>query len=270
MLVNSAGGTWREIARVTTTGTTTVNIPNTYSQLGFFVVGGGGSGHGDFNSAGHPGNGGNGGCVNHWEIPMSGNTVVVTVGAGGGKSASKGSSKNGSASFVVYNENTYTSDGGYGGTNDANHGMCINTVQTNSGVGGIYIYTSPSSNLAYLEWRATHTALETTVISGTTLNGGAVGQNGYPNPFDETDTNLYGAGGGGGFNAYSGPVWNAPISGGTTGGGTGGYGAYNTSTNKGLDATFYGGGGGGASFSSSHTYGQGGAGYQGIVIIYGK
>lgn len=54
------------------------------------------------------------------------------------------------------------------------------------------------------------------------------------------------------------------------GGGRGGGGRNNNATNRGGDATFYGAGGGGGAFSSNHGYGAGGAGYQGIVIIYGK
>lgn len=256
---------WKEVARITTIGTTTISLPPC-SQLGFFIVGGGGSGHGDFSNARSSGNGGNGGCVNSWIIPINGNIVNITVGKGG----ASGGSRSGESSSITYNGTTYTSSGGYGGTNNSGNS---NTKQINSGIGGSARWGGYPSIDMY-NWCSTHTALEIypdpTVTWG---NYGAKGEDGLPNPFDPLDINLYGAGGGAGQNAFNVPSYyytGPAISGGTNGGGTGGYGANNASTNKGLDATFYGGGGGGASFSSNHAYGQGGAGYQGIVIIYGK
>ena len=256
---------WVEIMRVTTIGTTTVNLPKIYKQLGFFVVGGGGSGHGDFSGGGNSGSGGNGGCVNHFIVPFNMSSCSVTVGRGGITGQSRKNSNNGSASYVVYDGVTYQSNGGYGGSNTPGK---ANTKQKNSGIGG-FARWGGYQNLAMYNWCANHTALE--VYPGTTTTYGGKGENGLPNPFDEADTNLYGAGGGGSQNAYLPTGYVGPaISGGVRGGGSGGYGNNNTATNRGQDGSFYGAGGGGGSFSSNHSYSQGGAGYQGIIIIYGK
>ena len=90
------------------------------------------------------------------------------------------------------------------------------------------------------------------------------GGDGIECPFYSTG-DKYGAGGAGGNTAY---IHNALQQyGGDTGGGNSGYGNDNTPQNRGADATFYGGGGGGSAFSSNHTYGIGGNGHSGIVII---
>ena len=258
---------WEEVARITTIGTTIISLP-TCSELGFFIVGGGGSGHGDFNSSRHTGNGGNGGCVNSFVVPFSVTSCSVTVGKGGAYGPSQYGSNNGSDSYVSYNGTTYASIGGYGGSNTPN---ISNIKQENSGIGGCARWCGYSSIDMY-NWCSTHTSLEIypdqTVTWG---NYGSMGEDGLPNPFDKSDTNLYGSGGGGSQNAYdipSGYCVGPAILGGTNGGGDGGYGSNNAITNKGQDGSFYGAGGGGGSFSSNHTYSQGGAGYQGIVIIY--
>lgn len=256
---------WVEIMRVTTIGRKTVNLPQKYKQLGFFVVGGGGSGHGDFRGGGNSGSGGNGGCVNHFTVPFNASSCSVTVGRGGSTGRSQNNSNNGSASYVVYNGVTYKSDGGYGGSNTQGK---ANTKQENSGIGG-FARWGGYENSAMYNWCANHTALE--VYPGTKTTYGGKGENGLPNPFDETDTNLYGAGGGGSQNAYRPVGYVGPaISGGVKGGGAGGYGRDNTMENRGQDGSFYGAGGGGGTFSSNHSHSQGGAGYQGIIIIYGK
>ena len=256
---------WVEIAKITTIGTTEVSLPK-YREIGFFVVGGGGSGHSDFSTTRWTGSGGNGGCVNHFTVPFTTTSCTVVVGSGGAKTGVKGSkSNNGSPSSIVYNGITYKSDGGFGGSNSKGE---LNTKQVNSGLGGFGKWGGYNDEAMYV-WCANHPASE--LYPGTIIPGGK-GENGLPNQFDETDTNLYGAGGGASQNAYYpttlyvGPA----IPGGVKGGGDGGYGNNNANTNMGQDGSFYGAGGGGGSFSSKHTYSRGGAGYQGIVIIYGK
>lgn len=264
---------WIEIARFTTIEKNIqhiLTIPQYIKNLGFFIVGGGGSGHGDFNNARSPGNGGNGGCVNSWIIPINGNIFNITVGKGGASGKSQSNSNNGESSSITYNGTTYTSSGGYGGTNNSGN---LNTKQINSGIGGCARWGGYPSIDMY-NWCSTHTALEIypdpTVTWG---KNGSKGEDGLHNPFDPLDINLYGAGGGAGqnvFDAPSGYYIGPAILGGINGGGAGGYGFDNTIQNIGQDGTFYGAGGGGGSFASKHIYSQGGAGYQGIIIIYGK
>jgi hypothetical protein len=259
---------WEEITRVTSIGSSTVTIPSSkYSTIGLFVVGGGGSGHGDFNTARHSGNGGNGGCVNHFIVPFySGSTsAIVIVGGGGASVSSKADSNNGSFSSVTYNGHTYVSDGGYGGNNNKD---TINTSQTNSGLGGKYKAGELSADV--YNWISTHTSKETGTINSSTYIG-SKGCDGVLNKFDPTDLNFYGSGGAAGVNAYypNDDRRYPQISGGQTGGGKGGGGDDNNEMNKGGNGLFYGAGGGGGAFSSKHTNSIGGAGHQGIVIIYG-
>lgn len=272
--------TWVEIARYDsyeTDGAHTLNIKG-FSKLGFFVVGGGGSGHGDFNWSGHSGNGGNGGQVRSFIVSINGNQCTTILGAGGSGCVSQSSSNPGSASSITYNGVTYTADGGYGGTNDTESS---NRIQEYSGIGGRYCYCMQGVNVSsqseaeeIYNLASTHIATDPVqTTSFGVLVYGAKGANGLPNPFDPLDTNLYGAGGAGGFNAnksYDTSGGGAPkaISGGDTNGGSGGYGNDNTAENTGTHATFYGAGGGGGAFSSEHTYSNGGAGGKGIIIVY--
>lgn len=258
---------WEEITRVTTVGTTQITIPSGYDEIGFFIIGGGGSGHGDFYNSGNSGNGGNGGCVNYFEVPYTLSACSVTVGKGGDAGQSKGNSNNGVASSVTYDGSTYTSAGGYGGYNGSGN----NTKQENGGIGGSARWGGYYGQDMF-DWCSTHTPLDGSYPTSTWAYG-SKGEDGLPNPFDENDTSLYGAGGGAGQNSYdipSGYVVGPAMQGGLNGGGAGGYGTNNSQQNRGQSGSFYGAGGGGGSFSSNHTYGQGGAGYQGIVIIYGK
>lgn len=106
-------------------------------------------------------------------------------------------------------------------------------------------------------------------------SNGKTGGNGYY-AFGSTtySTNRYGAGGGSGA-AEANSLLNITIpggAGGSTGGGRGGDVVISnnvSSSSSGAAATFYGGGGGGGGKQSGSqgTYGYGGAGYQGIIIL---
>lgn len=249
---------WVEIARFTTTGTTTYTITKKYTQLGFWIVGGGAGGHGDFNTAHWGGNGGNGGQAKAFETIYNSKSITVYVGDGGSGGSAKGAGNSGGGSYVMYNGNTYTSDGGirYSGSNGG-----VNTKVEYSGIGGRpcghgnpqTLYYKASENEPY----------------------GVMGEDGLPNPFDQNDETLYGAGGSAGFDSYDnwttyGGTYPTGFAGGQTGGGNGGYGPNDNILNTGFNGTSPGAGGGGGAFSSNHTHSQGGNGYQGIVIIYGK
>lgn len=249
---------------ITRPGTTVFdNIPSEFTTLGLWIVGGGGSGASEHYNSGNSGCGGNGGQARSFEINYTGGILIVDVGSGGPATAT-GTNKtgaNGGDSSVTYNGATYTAKGGLmapGG----------NTTGTPSKVD-----FSGRGGVGW-GWNWPGTGYPDPSIVGRYPDGFVGnGENGLPNPFNPNDTNLYGAGGGGGFCSYRNGNSHPNDSfsyGGENGGGRGGGGRNNNATNRGGDATFYGAGGGGGAFSSNHGYGAGGAGYQGIVIIYGK
>lgn len=256
--IRSSG--WSEIGRFDVAGNYTFIPPSHVSQIGLWIVGGGGSGSSEHYNAHNAGTGGNGGQARDFIIIYEGGALTVVVGSGGPATAT-GTGKtgsNGGDSSVSYNNTIYLAEGGIMGR--GGNSSTVPTKVQYSGRGGAswgYTWTNPDPNIA-----------------GRYPDGFAGnGENGLHNPFDLQDTNLYGAGGGGGFDSYrngnSHPNDSFAV-GGETGGGMGGGGKNNNQTNRGGDATFYGGGGGGGAFSGGHTYGAGGAGHHGIVIIYGK
>lgn len=273
---------WEEIARIIQTGAeTTIDIPEYYSKVGFFIVAGGGGGCGDYNKSDCPGQGGNGGEVNNVIVDNVASSAVAKVGSGGiggnkttpDKNTDNGRTAGGD-SYVVYNGVSYNSVGGYYGGYAAGYSKG-NLLQTgNRGIGGCGAgLNNYPGNSEFADYFWNGKAGEGEDFDSTHSNTLHIhGGDGHHNPFDVFDDNLYGAGGGGGCDSYRGYAYTKTHfgEGGNNGGGNGGYGDNNKSQNKGTDAMFYGGGGGGAAFSSGHTYGQGGSGYQGVVIIYGK
>ncbi|MDR1338035.1 MAG: hypothetical protein LBJ73_03320 [Rickettsiales bacterium] len=216
----------------TFTKKTTFTVPDGFTKIDVFAVGGGAGGGGDMYFCGHSGKGGNGGQTVYQTITVSaGQQISVEIGAGGTGGA----------------QNQHPQSKGNPGGNTS-----FGSVVANGG----------TPNIA------------TEDDGGWNLRNGA---DGTELQFATGDTNLdgklYGAGGGGGGNAYPSctsftyTTGKKGGNGGVTGGGNGGRGTDNTSSNHGSNGTFYGAGGGGAAFSSNHTYGQGGNGYQGIVII---
>jgi len=122
---------WEEITRFTTVQKNTSHSINTagYKQLGFFIVGGGGSGSSDGYAFGSTGSGGNGGQARSFEVPVNGSSITITVGAGGART--KNGSNNGSNSSVTYNGQTYQSEGGNRGITSG-----VPSRQEYSGLGG--------------------------------------------------------------------------------------------------------------------------------------
>ena len=240
------------------------------NKVGLFIVGGGGAGSGDFSKAGHAGGGGNGGVVNAlWDIPLVIQPIDITIGLGGVGGTRNRTANAGTLSQVSYGGILYTAAGGRGGYN-SNGGTSVtdNRIIKNfprvegsayCGQGGGW--KEPVNIKKYY-----NTKFDTSLIPPA---WSVKGEEGSRNPFDETDTNIYGSAGGAGYNVHSSYDLSStnPNFGGT-GAGRGGYGSNNATTNRGTDATFYGCGGGGGAFSSSHVYSLGGNGYQGIVKIY--
>lgn len=269
-VLSSPSGSWTEITRVTSVGTSSITIPAGYTNIGLWVVGGGGSGASEHGNSDNCGLGGNGGQARDFIISNNGGAITasVTVGSGGPQTAT-GTNKTGSDggnTSVTINGTTYTANGGLMGPGGNTSGSPTKVEYSGRcGVGwGIPWGSAPYGPY----WVNPNPSVIGRYPDGAPFNG----ENGLPNPFDDNDTNLYGAGGGGGFDSYrnSGHPNDSFSYGGDTGGGPGGGGDNNASSNAGGNATFYGGGGGGGAFSSNHTYGRGGAGYQGIVIIYGQ
>lgn len=273
---------WEEIARITQTDVeTTIAIPEYYTKVGFFIVAGGGGGAGDYSKSDCPGQGGNGGEVNAIIVNNVLSSAIVKVGVGGTRGNNKTPPNNqangrtfGGDSYVIYNGMTYTSTGGYyGGYGTTGFGNPNILQPGNRGIGGfgaVLNHYPGYDDFADYIWNGKAGEGEDFDLTHSNtyhIHGG----NGYHNPFDVFDNTLYGAGGGGGCDSYRGYTYIKTHfgEGGETGGGNGGYGSNNFLSNTGLSAIYYGGGGGGAAFSSSHTYGIGGNGKQGIVIIYG-
>lgn len=208
---------------ITKSGTQT--IPHA-RKMDIFLVGGGGASGGY--RALNPGSGGNGGGIYVKKgidvIPFSEITIIIGQGGNGAKTPNAVAGESGGTTTLAYNNLIYAAVGGYGGY--------------------------PYSDIHPQEGH---------VLGGIAWNSNAApGNNGFSNPINENDSNLYGASGASGADNHSGYYGGA--SGGRTGGG-------GSDGREGLNATFYGGGGGGGSFNTRHTYGLGGNGYQGLVII---
>ena len=245
---------------------------NGSAYMGLFMVGGGGAGSGDFSKNGHAGGGGSGGVVKIVEdiTLRKGMALAIVIGTGGSGGTRNRTAASGGDTSATYNNTTYTAAGGRGGYNsNGNSSSQSNTVIKQfpriegSAYGGQGGGWKEKGNV--MKYYNTPFSVDLTPPAWTIK-----GEDGTSNPFDPTDTNMYGSAGGAGYNVYGGYdlSGSCPNSGGTTGGGRGGYGANNAATNRGANATFYGGGGGGGAFSSGHGNSLGGNGYQGIVKIY--
>ena len=263
-----------------------------YNNMSIFLVGGGGGGSGDGWLRGKTGTGGGGGeCITINNLQLNATSLTISIGAGGSGSAAQTSSgitgKAGGNTTVTYNGTTYIANGGYGGDS---YDMVKNTIFTKyprgnrkfGGWGGgsnVAITTAYTWAETYYNYTPEQYIKE--YPSKTTIHYSLKGETGIRNPFDSIDTTVYGCGGGGGYDPYD---WYTQASDKTyyskiqsefpnyggdnnAGGGRGGYGDNNASTNCGHNATSFGSGGGGGAFSSGHKYGYGGNGMQGIVIL---
>jgi hypothetical protein len=238
-----------------TTGTPTADL---------LLVGGGGAGGGVGTSPGGGGGGGGGAVVSGTGIPISAQTYIIGIGAGGtGVSGAAGNAGNQSSALL------YLANGGGAGT--------FNSAATNGGGSGTNSATSYTSTTGTHPYKGGNSFGSVTTSlraggggagaggAGTDAASAIGGNGGLPiqNNFD--GQNLWYAGGGGGSgNTTQGQAYSSS---GTLGNATSA-GAGRTSTGAGGTNTTgtYGGGGGGA-YTTTTTAAAGGGGRQGIAII---
>lgn len=257
----------------TFTSSTTYTIPQGYTQVDIFCVGGGGggsSGRGPKYDCYAGGGGGSGRTTTVKNIGVSaGQVLTITVGAGG-TSVSEYYDGDGSASFVTrsgttlcnakgggggyWTSNLTVRDGGYGGSGGGAGGENETGPSWREGGIGGSDGSDGGDNGA-----------------GGVGRGGGGGQGTTTRAFGESNGTLYaGGGGGGGGGQSSGSSW-IPAGGaaGAGGGGKGGNGGRRTVEDGGDGSANTGGGagGGGASSSDSSYAGSGGLGGSGIVLI---
>lgn len=288
---NGSGTTWRDLTNsisptvavgqsaYTIAGTYTFTVPVEVTSISAVVIGGGGGGSGA-NSAqirNETNNGGGGGGLAYGTIAVTpGETLNITVGAGGtGGVADAAAADAGGTSTIVRSATTLLSGGGGAGGQYRSNGLTDaggasgGTARIGGGSGG---NSGTGSN-----------------NSGATGGGGAggySGNGGNGGAFNASGSASTGAGGGGGggFQGTSDTLRagggggvgilgsGANGTAGTTNGGGGGGGSSGTSgggNTTGLGGQ-YGGGGGGKSDSTAGTLTIGGAGTGGAVrIIWG-
>ena len=230
----------------------TINVPATGIACDILIIGGGGGG-----AKTDGGGGGAGGLIYIQNITLTGD-YTIKVGKGGLGGSGTGDisivgAKGTNTSFIGTNAN-YTAYGGGGGAygypSEVEPGN-LGPYGSSGGLGdGDTTRESFNVNTAGQGYLG---GLGTTTGGGGGGSGGAgvnSGDGGIGTQVNITGTNLYYAGGGGGGHKLSG------TSGGLGGGGSATY-------YIGNNATFYGGGGGGGGDS----FGNGGNGFEGIVIL---
>lgn len=270
-------------AQVTTGGTQTqtitssksVTVPQGYTQVDIFCVGGGGGG-----SAGRGprydcyagGGGGSGRTATAKNIAVSaGQTLDVVIGAGGGRATSLNDGDGGNTSVSRSGAVLCTAAGGTGGDSTTNLTTRGGGSGGSGGGAGGERETNPS-------WREGGNGGSDGSDGGDNGaggvgRGGGRGQGTTTRAFGESGGTLYagGGGGGGGGQSTSSSVFQPGGAGGAGGGGKGGEGRrHNPDAEDGANGTANtggGGGGGGASSSDSSYAGSGGLGGSGIAII---
>jgi len=226
------------ILQFNTLGTCTYQLPSTFTNAEYLIVGGGGGGG---NNAGDGGGGGS--YVAGRNTQSAGATISVTVGDGGAGGVNVDgptrNGQNGSASSVTFADGTVSANGGTGG-------MTYWSGATPYVCGGsVHGYTSYAGNGGAGGLGA----------NGTAGNGTA----GYkvtvvpPNNLESQNYSYFAGGGGGGAYGSSAVL------------GTGAYGGGNGATaGAGADATTNTGGGGGGGAAGCANGGKGGS---GTVVI---
>ena len=215
---------------VTFTSSTTWIVPTGVSGVDVFLVGGGGGGS--------LGGGGGGYTATFLDVPVTpGQSIPITVGAGGSGGSSGVAGGNGG--YSQFNTSLHSANGGVGGLSTHQGGA------GGSGGGGFNSGVGPG-----------HGGSDGSNGVTTTYTGGT-GQATTTRAFGDVAGTLYAGGGGGGSNSSSAE---SAGTGGAGGGGNGGT-AYQTGHN-GIANT--GGGGGGTGNSSGSNGGTGGS---GVVIV---
>ena len=254
------------------TSSTTYTIPQGYTQIDIFCVGGGGGG-----SAGRGprydcyagGGGGSGRTATAKNIAVSaGQTLDVVIGAGGERATSLNDGDGGNTSVSRSGAVLCTAAGGTGGDSTTNLTTRGGGSGGSGGGAGGERETNPS-------WREGGNGGSDGSDGGDNGAGGVGigggrGQGTTTRAFGESGGTLYaGGGGGGGGGQSSGSSW-SPAGGaaGAGGGGKGGNGARQAEDGgNGSANTGGGGGGGGASSRDSSDVGLGGLGGSRIVLI---
>ena len=237
-----------EIITLTASGTWTV--PAGYTAIDVFAVGGGGAGAGAIHN--YSGGGGGGGYTKTtYGIAVSeGETLEITIGAGGVPS---------------------TSNGGDGGASSIKRGTAV-LASAEGGKGGIYGYKGGRSGgnggsgggAGVWDTRGINVKGGSDGSDGYAVNATGVAGIGQHTTTRCPFTNVLYAGGGGGF-GY-GDTTTSGTDGGEGGGGHG-YCACSSTTRYGVSGTANTGGGGGAGYISSANETVGGTGGSGIIIL---
>ena len=257
------GTTWQSMGGVSATGgsiatsggykihTFTSSDPFTVisgGEVDYLVVAGGGAGGTD-----RGGGGGAGGMLTG-SVTLAAGAYNITVGAGGGPSATDANSGgSGSPSSIA---SLVSADGGGGGGSESTNG-----VNGGSGGGGAYGRTAGSGTSGQGNAGANGVSNPRRTGGGGGAGAAASAQNGGVGLVSvlSGSSTYYAGGGGGGDNRDGyGVIYG---SGGTGGGGEGGIGQLGTGSDG---ADGYGGGGGGGGYFN---YALGGNGGDGIVII---
>ena len=260
---------WKAHAFFAGTNTFTVtNVGETgYKMFGFLVAGGGGGG-GKTTSTNGVGGGGGGGEVNSMgQLSIAAQSYTIVVGAGGTAgsvtTATRGGNGGNSSAF-----GTTVLGGGGGGNNTTGGPATAFTTYTGGGAGtaSTATYTGGQGST-----RNGGSALSATTTSQRAGGGGG----GYNANGSNGTTSVGGAGGAGYTSTVANSVYGTAFGAGGGGGGAtagaggnsgagGGAGAVNGAGNAGIG---YGCGGGGARTTSTTTA-LGGAGKEGIFIVY--
>lgn len=239
VLIDNSATLPRGIKTITSSGAFVV--PAGVTVVDLFGVGGGRGGYAGKGRAG--GDGGSGGyTATKLNLPvLSGETITVTVGAGGSSNM-----RGGATSFVKKGITVLSADGGQygaGGSGGGGYGHASKTGSYPGGNGG-----SNGSD------------------GGGGLGPGLKGQGRSTRAFGETSGTLYAGGGGGGGGWLSSAYNSNGGSGGSGGGGYGGQGGggYGMAASNGTGGGGGGGNGTGASYDNEI---PGGAGGSGVALI---
>lgn len=246
---------------LTSAGTLTIG-----GDAQFWMCGGGASGARAQYSAGYymGGYGGGGGYIATGTLEAG--EYTVDIGLGGAASTSGGTHNAGGDTTITGGETTYTA----AGASDKNGA---------SGGGGRGNSYASSSGSRFGSSGGTGQGVSTIPFGIESLGAHCAGGGGGAGYYYANGVCYGGAGGADGADGTAGsttaPSDTSPnrAPGGEVGGGSGGGFSYGQTYCKGEDATFYGGGGGGGTSyypGSDAIYGNGGAGYQGVVHILVK
>lgn len=262
---DAVGATYR-VHTFSSTGTSTM----TFEKGGFIdvlLVAGGGSGGRGY-STGFGGGGGGGGVLETYNYGIDAGSYSITVPVGGIVSTSNSLSANVQGGNAIFHS-LVAFGGGCGGSGvDNNSGQNGGCGGGSNGYYSSYGTFGPGSGITNQGFSGGNSTGGTTGVAGGGGGAGGAAPNttssavrgdggiGRLVAFDSNVAQYYGGGGqGGNYQAF------------TNGGGLGGGGnATGVNNTNGGNGSFYGGGGAGATSSATTVY-NGGAGFQGLVII---